>query len=732
MGDFRSQIRPEEITAAQWRQIVQSATDTAIITIDPAGHVSSWNEGAQRILGWTEEEMLGEKLDRLFEDPCQIAEEIQHAARFGHGGGIEGWRLTKSGRRIWAAGETSPIRNGPGEIAGFVKILRDRSAQRAAEEAAADERRALEILNRAGTALAAERDLQRLVQIVTDAGVELSGADFGAFFYNVLNDEGESYTVYTLSGAPLEAFSRFPMPRNTQVFGPTFRGEGIIRSDDITKDPRYGQNAPYEGTPEGHLPVRSYLAVPVFSRDGEVLGGLFFGHASPGIFTERSERGMEGLAAEASVAIDNSRLAEAAQREIAERQRVEEALRQVNATLEQKVAERTAQLEAHAEALRQAQKMEAIGQLTGGVAHDFNNLLQVITGNLDVIQRNLPEGSARLARAANNALNGARRAAALTQRLLAFARRQPLDPKPLNVNALVTNLSEMVHRTLGEMIAVETVLAAGLWQVEADANELEAAVLNLAVNARDAMPSGGRLTIETANTHIDEAYAASYAELTPGQFVSIAISDSGIGMEGETIARAFEPFFTTKPVGTGTGLGLSQVYGFVKQSNGHVSIYSEPGHGTTIKLYLPRYVGTAANFEAGPELSIPEGDAEETILVLEDDDDVRTYSVEVLRELGYRVIEAHDGASALRLLERQTRVDLLFSDVVLPGEMTGAQVAKQATVLRPALKILFTTGYARNAIVHQGRLDQGVRLITKPFSAADLARKVRDILDEGP
>jgi PAS domain S-box-containing protein len=714
---------PKAISASEWRQIVQSATDTAIISTDPTGKVTSWSEGARRILGWTEEEMLGRSLDCLFTDPEQLGRELQDARISGRGGGQEGWRLCKDGARVWAAGEMHPIRGDDGEITGFVKILRDRTSHRAAEEAVAEERRALEILNRAGSALAAETDLHRLVQIVTDAGVELSGAEFGAFFYNVLNEQGESYTLYTLSGAPLEAFSKFPMPRNTAVFAPTFTGEGIVRSDDITKDPRYGKNAPRKGMPEGHLPVRSYLAVPVMSRTGEVLGGLFFGHAAPGVFDERSERGLEGLAAEAAVAIDNVRLAR-------ERQRAEDALRELNANLEQQVVARTAELRVNEEALRQSQKMEAVGQLTGGVAHDFNNLLQVIIGNLDTIQRNLPEESTRLKRAASQALNGARRAASLTQRLLAFSRRQPLDPKPTNVNGLMTNLSELVHRTLGEVVAVETVLAAGLWQVEVDANELEAAILNLAVNARDAMPDGGKLTIETANAHIDEAYASNYVEVSPGQYVGIYVSDTGKGMDEATVARAFEPFFTTKPVGRGTGLGLSQVYGFVKQSGGHVKIYSEVGQGTTVKIYLPRFTAAGSREqELEPEAPVPDGEPEETILVLEDDDDVRTYSVDILRELGYRVIEAHDGPSALRLLERQQRVDLLFTDVVLPGGMTGAQVAEQARAQRPDLKVLFTTGYARNAIIHHGRLDKGVRLITKPFASGELAAKVRDILD---
>jgi len=713
--------------------ILDSAIDTGIVTLDPGGRVTSWNAGAERLLGWSETEMRGEPLDRLFPEEDllagRLAAEIRDAEIHGRGG-QEGWRIRKDGERIWVAGEMAPIRDGDGSKQGFVKVIRDRTAWKRAEDALHEETRVLGILQRAGSALNREPDLDRLVQLVTDAGVELTGAEFGAFFYNVEDEGGERYTLYTLSGAPRAAFDKFPMPRNTAVFAPTFNGEGIVRSDDITQDPRYGHNAPRAGMPEGHLPVRSYLAVPVFSRSGEVLGGLFFGHSAAGMFDDRSERGMASLAAETGIAIDNARLAEAARREIAERRRAEEALQQLNATLEQQVTERTEALRRNEEALRQSQKMEAVGQLTGGVAHDFNNLLQIIIGNLETLQRALGDDSGRLQRSAANAMKGATRAATLTQRLLAFSRRQPLDPKPVNINSLVGGVSELLQRTLGEAIIIESVQAAGLWQVEIDANELESAILNLAVNARDAMPEGGKLTIETANAHIDEGYAASHAEVVPGQYVVVSVSDAGTGMDAETLAAAFEPFFTTKPVGKGTGLGLSQVYGFVKQSGGHVKIYSELGQGTTVKIYLPRLRGAEIEQEAANVGPIAEGSTEETILVLEDDDDVRTYSVECLRELGYRVVEAHDGPSALRLLERQTRVDLLFTDVVLPGGMTGAQVAAKARELREDLKVLFTTAYARNAIIHQGRLHKGVKLITKPFSFSDLAGKVRDVLDD--
>ncbi len=599
------------------------------------------------------------------------------------------------------------------------------------EAALREESQTLEVLNRTGTTLAAELDLQRLVQNVTDAGVEVTGAKFGAFFYNVIGEQGASYMLYTIAGVDRSAFEKFPMPRATSVFGPTFRGEGVIRSRDITKDPRYGKNEPNRGMPEGHLPVRSYLAVPVISRSSEVIGGLFFGHPEPGRFTERHERLMSGIAAQAAIGIDNARLYQTAQAELADRMKAEAALRDMNDTLEQRVqgeVDRRAEAE---EALRQSQKMETVGQLTGGIAHDFNNLLQIVSGNLEILRQKVSDDSGHLRRYVDRAATGAERAATLTQRLLAFSRRQPLEPRPIDVNRLVPGMSDLLHRTLGETIEVESVLAPRLWTVEADPNQLENAILNLAVNARDAMPAGGKLTIETQNTHLDESYASENPEVTPGQYVVICISDTGEGMDADTAARAIEPFFTTKEVGRGTGLGLSMVYGFVKQSGGHLKIYSETGEGTTVKIYLPRLVGALAEQPDREYVALPQGGSEETILLCEDDEDVRAYSAEVLRELGYHVLEAADGPSALRLIdEHDGHIHLLFTDVVLPGGMTGAVLAKEALERRPGLKLLFTTGYARNAIVHQGRLDPGVELITKPFSYADLAARVRDILDQ--
>jgi signal transduction histidine kinase len=379
------------------------------------------------------------------------------------------------------------------------------------------------------------------------------------------------------------------------------------------------------------------------------------------------------------------------------------------------------------QALRQSQKMEAVGQLTGGVAHDFNNLLTIIIGNLGIAKRGVVE--ARAERALNNALVGAERAAQLTQRLLAFSRRQPLNPRVLDVNKLIVSISDLLVRTLGENIELESIGAAGLWKVEADASELESTLLNLALNARDAMPEGGKLTIETGNAYLDEGYCEQHAGVKPGQYILIAVTDNGGGMSAETIDRAFEPFFTTKEAGKGTGLGLSQVYGFMKQSEGHVKIYSESGEGTTIKLYLPRRDGNEAAHSVDEPVGSERGRAE-TILIVEDDDGVRQYASEILRDLNYQIIEAKDSASALRLLDADKKFDLLLTDVVLPGK-NGRELATEVERRRPGTKIIFMTGYSRNAIVHHGRLDPGTALIQKPLIERVLAQKIRQILDSG-
>ncbi|HZZ10245.1 MAG TPA: response regulator [Paraburkholderia sp.] len=722
-------------------------------------------------------------------------------------------------------------------VAGNLQLARLR---RETETKLREESRTLEILNRVGKTVAAELDLNRAVQIVTDAATELTGAAFGSFFYNVLDGAGGSYMLYTLSGVPKEAFEKFPMPRNTAVFAPTFGGEGVVRVDDITADPRYGHNPPHRGMPEGHLKVRSYLAAPVRSRNGEVVGGLFFGHPEAGVFTERAERIVVGIAAQAAIAIDNARLYQAAQNEIAERTRAQSALHDLNETLERRVIETVADRDRlwqlsedllvvadlegrlqrvspswstvlghdrqwlmsrdyfdlvhsddiatvrnhlaelrrsgvpvryenrfkridgtwrwvawtlaldpdtarihgvgrdvtadkettealrHAEeALRMGQKMEAIGKLTGGVAHDFNNLLQVIGGNLQLLAKDVA-GSEKPEQRVRNALAGVARGANLASQLLAFGRRQPLAPKVVNLGRFVRGLDDMLRRALGDGVEIETIVSGGLWNTLVDPFQVENALLNLAINARDAMSGLGRLTIEAGNAALDDAYASRNAEVTPGQYVMLAVTDTGMGMSAEVRERVFEPFFTTKPEGQGTGLGLSMVYGFVKQSGGHVKIYSEQGHGTTIRVYLPRVrqeEDLETNIDAGPAKG-----GTETILVVEDDEEVRTTVVEMLSDLGYRVLKAKDAQSALAIVESGVPIDLLFTDVVMPGPLRSTELARKSRERLPAIAVLFTSGYTDNAIVHSGRLDEGIELLSKPYTHEALARKVRYVL----
>jgi PAS domain S-box-containing protein len=401
-------------------------------------------------------------------------------------------------------------------------------------------------------------------------------------------------------------------------------------------------------------------------------------------------------------------------------------LAQANDRLRAEMQERTRA----EEKLRQAHKMEALGQLTGGVAHDFNNLLTVVIGNIEAIGRRLgADGDSTVRNYADSAMQGARRAAALTQRLLAFARGQPLEPKSTDINTLLSGMSELLVRTLGERVSMQTIFANGLWPIEVDPNHFESVLLNLAANSRDAMPDGGTLTIETSNKVLDRSYASAHSEVTPGNYVLVSVRDTGTGMSKETLAHVFEPFFTTKPVGQGTGLGLSQLYGFMKQSGGHVHIDSTIGKGTTVDLYLPRHVDEQAEFVTKQKEEAPETQKQETVLAVEDDEDVRRYAVSMLRELGYKVLEAADGEAALRLLESHPEIRFLFSDVGLPGGYNGRQLADEALRRRPYLKVLFTTGYGLDGIIHDGRLDPDVQLITKPFTFDDFADKIRKVFD---
>jgi PAS domain S-box-containing protein len=383
------------------------------------------------------------------------------------------------------------------------------------------------------------------------------------------------------------------------------------------------------------------------------------------------------------------------------------------------------------EQLRQSQKMEAVGQLTGGIAHDFNNLLTGVIGSIDMMQRRIAKGEVdKLERYATIAMTSANRAAALTHRLLAFSRRQPLDPKPVNAARLVSGMEELLGRTIGETIRLEIVTAGGLWQTLCDPHQLESAVLNLAINARDAMADGGTLTIETCNAHLDSAYAATSRNVRPGQYVCICVSDTGTGMSPDVISKAFDPFFTTKPIGQGTGLGLSMIYGFARQSEGYANIHSEVGSGTTVKLYLPRHHGEGEDAEEALSASIEEHRSAhgEVVLVVEDETAVRELVIDVLEELGYCPVQAHDGLAGLKLLQSDMRVDLLVTDVGLPG-LNGRQLADYAREHRPGLKVLFMTGYAEIATMANGFLEPGMQMITKPFAIEALATRIRDMIE---
>jgi signal transduction histidine kinase len=417
-----------------------------------------------------------------------------------------------------------------------------------------------------------------------------------------------------------------------------------------------------------------------------------------------------------------------------ERDDAERELRTLSETLEQRVQERTQELAAEMkrrsateDALRQAQKMEAIGQLTGGIAHDFNNMLAIIIGSLDLAARRLARGDHAIEKYLASGQEGARRAASLIQQLLAFSRQQPLAPTALDVNNLMSDVSELLRRSLGEPIKLNAMLAPDLWTIHADRNQLENAILNLAVNARDAMPDGGELTVETANAPLADAQAAQ-AGVAAGEYVLILIRDTGVGMPPEVIEKAFDPFFTTKKSGAGTGLGLSQVYGFVRQSGGCVQIESGVGRGTAVRIYLPRYVGPKAPRPAESEATpTPTSDGNVTVLVVEDEEGVRAHAVSALRELGYQVLEADNASKALEVVDRHPEIRLLFTDVVMP-DMNGRRLSEEVTQRRPGMKVLFTTGYTRDAIVHNGTVDHDVSLITKPFTLDELGRKVAEVL----
>ena len=567
------------------------------------------------------------------------------------------------------------------------------------------------------TALAQFTDLLRSQDSANDicsAAAELLGRTLGVSRagYALVDHSAENATV------PSD-WTRLDMPsvagtlnlRHYGSFVDDLKADRIVRIADVAADERTRTALPALRERR----VAALLHVPVLEQ-GRLVALLFASNATRREWTDEDCDFMREVAGRTRTAV--------------ERARTEAQLREVNESLERKVAQRTQELMEVEEHFRQAQKMEAIGQLTGGIAHDFNNLLGSMSASLQVLEKRLAaQRYDNAERYIGMAQASVRRAASLTQRLLAFSRRQTLDPKPTDVNRLVAGIEEIVRRTVGPSVELEVVGAGGLWLTKVDAPQLENALLNLCINARDAMaPHGGRLTIETANKWLDDR-AASERELPPGQYISICVTDTGSGMTPDVVARAFDPFFTTKPMGQGTGLGLSMVYGFVRQSGGQVRIYSEPGEGTTMCLYLPRHVGEAEPDLEEERLRYAHQADGEVVLVIEDEGTIRSLIVEELQDMGYQVISAGDGQAGLHILQSDRRVDLLLTDVGLPGGLNGRQVADAARVTRPQLKVLFITGYAENAAVGNGLLEYGMQVITKPFDMEALAGKVREMIE---
>jgi PAS domain S-box-containing protein len=639
--------------------IIESSED-AIISKDTNGIIQTWNQSAERLFGYTANEIIGKSVltlippERHHEEDV-ILGKIRSGERIEH---FETVRKAKDGRFIDISLTVSPIKDRNGNVIGASKIARDITERRRAEALLEQQAQSLVALNRELERRVEERtaDLRNIQTFYTHSSechAILSRRPGGEFQYDEVNPA--TLTLYGMTRGQV-------IGRTTNEIFPPDRAAELNAYLDACL--RAGE--PFSYTRQQGKSVVDAVATPIPAEPGRC-----------------------------------PRVAVTA-RDISERQSLEEQL-------------------------RQAQKMEAVGQLTGGLAHDFNNLLQGIIGALDRAQHRIQQGRASEAdRFIGAAIESANRAASLTHRLLAFSRRQTLDPKPTDANKLIAGMADLINRTVGPNIAVEVVGAVGLWLTKVDAPQLESAVLNLAINARDAMPSGGKLIVETANKWLDER-AARERDVPPGQYVSVCVTDTGVGMPPDVVARAFDPFFTTKPMGQGTGLGLSMIYGFVRQSGGQVRIYTEVGKGTTMCLYLPRYFGSAVEIEAASTREPDQGFGE-TVVIVDDEATVRMLVNEILTENSYRVLEAHDAASAMKILNSDQSIDLLITDVGLPGHINGRQLADAARARRAGLKVLFITGYAENAAVGNGHLEPGMEILTKPFPMTTLASKVREIL----
>lgn len=667
------------------RLVLDSAVDYAVITADASGRVTDWSEGARRIMGWTKQEMLGSSLHKIFTpEDCEngIPErEIGSAVSQGRADD-DRWHLRSNGERFWASGVMMPMLQ-DGNLIGVVKILRDMTSQMEG-----DKQRQIFAKQLETQFQEIAESIPQLIWISDSAGNDLYFNPKWVEFTGRTSDQLRDHAWHAF--IPTETRDRIASHRASAIAG-QYPWEDTFQMRD-----RNGK--------ESWFLCR---ALPIRNEAGDII--KWFSTCTDvdvmQLKSDHFEHDANSLRADAVIH--------------------DAELQNSNVELKKASAGRAAA----EDQVRQLQKMEAVGQLTGGIAHDFNNMLTIIIGGLYLLKSRLDRGEYDVAKFIELSLEGTSRAAQLTHRLLAFARQQPLSPEPVDLNRLVSGMSDLLQRSLGSNIKLEFVRHAGLWPTFADFSSLEQSILNLCVNARDAMTEGGRITVETGNVYVDDNYAEQEL-ITPGQYVMVAVTDTGTGIPDEVIARVFEPYFTTKSVGKGTGLGLAQVYGFAKQSKGHLKLYSEIDHGTSVKLYLPRYSGIDQPLErvVVKEHEVPRAKPGECVLVVEDDPIVRLISVESLIELGYEVIEADSGKAALKVLNNHPGISLLFTDVVMP-EMTGKQLADKVSTMWSSLPVLYTTGYTRNAIVHNETLDKGVVLLPKPFTLRELALKVRQTLD---
>ncbi len=688
------------------RLVIEGARDHAIITTDPDGVITSWSAGAEAIFGWTTAEACGSALSIIFtpEDRAAGADrrELITAASEGISNDRR-WHERKDGGRVFMNGSLHCLPpDAQGRPRGFLKIARDETDRRLAE-IRRDAR--MELVEQVRD-LADPAEIEYVSARVLGQALGVSRVGYGTID-NAAADILRVDRDWTAQG--VDTLSGDTTLRDYGSFIDSLQRGEVVVINDVREDPRTAAASPALEARS----ARSFVNIPVVEH-GALVAVLYVNHAEVRRWTGADLNLIREVA-------DRIRLA-------TERVRGQHELRTINAELEARVEARTRDLMAAEAALRQAQKMEAVGQLTGGIAHDFNNLLAGISGSLELLERRMADGRLDTAqRYIDTARTSAQRAAALTQRLLAFSRRQTLDPRATDVNRLVAGMDDLIRRTVGPSIAVEVVGAGGLWLTRVDRAQLESALLNLVINARDAMPDGGRLTIETANKWLD-APAARERHVSPGQYVSLCVTDTGTGMTPEVISRAFDPFYTTKPLGQGTGLGLSMIHGFVRQSGGEARIYSEEGEGTTMCLYFPRYVGGLETDEVAAAPAHDHG-LGETVLIVDDEPSVRMLVTDVLEEAGYRVLVADDGPSGLKQLQSDSWIDLLITDVGLPGGLNGRQLADAARTSRPDLKVLFITGYAENAVIGNGHLDAGMQVVTKPFVMTELAAKVREMID---